>query len=68
MGAPCPTTRSTHAFTHFIQADYDTVFSGLIFLGRGHPADPLIACQWGDICPDSLHRGVGVNGFLKIGW
>jgi hypothetical protein len=43
MRTTSPTTRSAHAFAHFIKADGYTAVSGFVFLGRCNPADPLVA-------------------------
>src|SRR6185312_140165 len=38
-----PTTRSAHAFTHFIKADRNAAVPGLVLLGGCDPTYPLIA-------------------------
>ena len=61
-----PTARPTHATAQLIDADLDSAFSSLLFLGRCDPTDPLVSRQWGDIGPDALRSGVGFDGFPEV--
>ena len=67
MRASGPTARPAHASAHLIDADLDASFPSAFFLGRCHPADPLVLRQPGDIGPEPLGSGVGFNCVEKIG-
>jgi len=66
MRASGPTTRSAHAFTHFIKPDNDTMIARFIFLRGGYPTDPLIARERCDVRPHKLHLRVSLNSLTKI--
>ncbi len=41
--------------------------SRLLLLDDGHPADPFIAGEWGEIIPDGLERGIVLEYAAYIG-
>ena len=46
-----PVTRSAHSFLEFCAYLLNVLTSGFRFVDGDNPADPLIACQRGDILP-----------------
>jgi hypothetical protein len=61
-----PTTRSAHAFSHFIKTGFYTAVPGVVFLSGCHPANPLIACQWRNAPPYTRDNCVRLNRFAKV--
>src|SRR5262245_21340631 len=61
-----PTARPPHASPHLIDADLDAALSGGFLLRRCDPTDPLVACQRGDISPETLGSGITLDGFSEI--
>ena len=68
MRASRPATRPSRAASHFIEADRDATRSGLIFLGRDNPANPLIARERRNIRPQRLRLSIRLNRPAKICW
>jgi len=68
MRATRPTTRSSHSFAHFINANFDASLSGFGFLGGTNPTNPFVASQWGERFPKSIRQAISDDCFLKVIW
>ena len=66
MRAPRPAARPAHPLAHFIEPHRDAAIPGLIFLGRNHPTNPLIAHERCNIVPEILRIRIGFDRGAKI--
>ena len=66
MRTPRPTTRSAHAFPHFIETDLYAAVPGLVLLSGCDPADPLIACEWRNGRPHIRDNRVGLDRSAEV--
>ena len=51
MNTPSPATWPAHAAFEFRESFLDTDIPRLRFLARRNPANPLVACERGDVFP-----------------
>lgn len=66
MRASGPTARPAHPFAHFVQAHRNPPLSRFFLLGRGHPANPLIARQRRYFLPQGESSNISRERLLKI--
>lgn len=63
---PWPATRPAHSFLELRAHPLDVLPSGLRFLHRNHPADPLIARERRNVFPFFPRRRIRKEGFAQI--
>jgi hypothetical protein len=61
-----PTARPAHATAHLINSNLDAALSGGFLLGRGHPTDPLVTRQRGNVGPKVRDCGIQLDRLSEI--
>jgi hypothetical protein len=66
MRASGPTAWPAHASAHLVNSNLDAALLGGFLLGRGDPADPLVARQRGNLGPKVPGGGIQLDGLPEI--
>src|SRR5208283_1043905 len=66
MNAAWPATRSAHSFFKLRAYPFDVLLSGLRFLDRDCPANPLVARKRSDVLPFCSCRRIRNKGLSQI--
>lgn len=68
MDAADPATGAAHTFDELRDGPLYVVLPGRGILDGYRPANPLVACQRGDILPRRKGLGFGDERFPQVGW
>lgn len=68
MAATWPAAGAALAFGQIHLGPLDSPLPGLAELGVFDPADPLVACEWGDAMPGSQCSGICAQRLAQILW
>ncbi len=63
-----PTARATLATFEVLTESDEVRLPCLLLLDDGHPTDPFITGEWGEVIPDVLERGIVLEYLSHISW